>query len=208
MTTYYQGFMYFQSQYDAMIPTQEELDAYFAEHEEEYASQGVTKDGVYVDVRHILVLPEGATLETIRTETFPEEAWAAGEKQAQAILDEWLAGEKTEDSFAAVANQYSVDPGSNTNGGLYTDVSTGEMVEAFDAWCFDASRVPGDYDIVRTELGFHIMYFSASRPIWQSYAESDLLGERGMELISSITDKYPLTADYSKITLGYVDLNK
>ena len=206
MTTYYEGFMFFQSRYESMVPTQEEMDTYFAEHEEEYASQGVTREGKYVDIRHILVLPEGATLETIRTETFPEEAWAAGEKQAQEILNSWLSGEQTEENFAALANEHSVDPGSNTNGGLYTDVATGEMVEAFDAWCFDEARQVGDYGIVRTELGFHIMYFSGSRPIWVSYVESDLLGERGMEMITAVAEKYPLEIDYSAVTLGYVNM--
>lgn len=208
MNTYYQGFTYFRSCYDAMVPTDAEIEAYFAEHEEEFANSGVTRDAKLVDIRHILVLPEGATLETIRTETFPEEAWAAGEKQAQEILNEWLSGEQTEDNFAAIANQYSVDPGSNTNGGLYTDVATGDMVEAFDAWCFDPSRKAGDYGIVRTELGFHIMYYSADRAIWMDEAKSDLLSQRGADLIFQISEKYPMTVDYSKITLGFVALDK
>lgn len=206
MTTYYNGFMFFQSKYEAMVPTQEELDAYFAEHEEEYTAQGVTKDGIYVDVRHILVLPEGATVETIRTETFPEEAWAVGEKNANDILNQWLAGEQTEDNFAALANEFSADPGSNTNGGLYSEVYVGQMVEEFEAWCFDETRQVGDYGIVRTSLGFHIMYFSGSRPIWVSYAESDLMGERGMEMINGTTAKYEMAVDYSKISLGYVNM--
>ena len=208
MTTYYQGFMYFQSQYESMVPTEEEMEAYFAEHEEEYAAQGITREGNYVDVRHILVLPEGATVETIYSETFSEEAWAVGEKNAQEILDKWLAGEQTEESFALLANEFSQDPGSNTNGGLYTDVYVGQMVEEFEAWCFDEARQVGDYGIVRTDLGFHIMYMSAIRPIWQDQVESDILGDRGSNLIFEIAEKYPMTVDYSAITLGFVDLNK
>lgn len=208
MNTYYQGFMYFQSEYENMVPTDEEMEAYFAEHEEEYAEQGITREGTYVDVRHILVLPEGATVETIYSETFPEEAWAVGEKNAQEILDKWLAGEQTEENFALLANEFSQDPGSNTNGGLYTDVYVGQMVEEFEAWCFDAERKVGDYGIVRTDLGFHIMYMSAIRPIWQSQVESDMLGDRGSSLIFEIAEKYPMTVDYSAITLGFVDLNK
>ena len=207
MTTYYQGFMYFQDRYESMVPTWEEMDAYFTEHEEEYAAQGITRDGVLVDIRHILVLPEGATVDTIYTETFSDEAWAVGQKNADDILNLWLSGEQTEESFAALANEYSTDPGSNTNGGLYTDVATGEMVDAFDAWCFAEGRKAGDYGIVKTELGYHIMYFSGSRAIWESYVESDLLSERGSNLVYEITDKYPMIADYSKITLGFVDMN-
>ena len=208
MTIYYNGFMYFQSQYEAMVPTQEEMESYFAEHEEEYAAQGITRDGIFVDVRHILILPEGATVETIYTETFSEEAWAAGEKKAQDILNEWLSGEQTEDHFALLANDHSQDPGSQTMGGLYTNVYVGQMVEEFEAWCFDEARKPGDYGIVKTALGYHIMYFSASRPIWQSQVESDMLGERGMAMITATTDKYPMAVEYEKIMLGYVNMTK
>lgn len=206
MTTYYNGFTFFQSQYEDMVPTAEELENYFAEHEEDYAAQGVTRDGIYVDVRHILVLPEGATVETIYTETFSEEAWAVGEKKAEDILNQWLSGEATEDTFAALAGEYSQDPGSSGNGGLYTEVYKGMMVEEFENWCFDEARKVGDYGIVRTSLGFHIMYFSGSRPIWETYAESDLMGERGMALITETTEKYPMTVEYGKILIGYVNM--
>ena len=208
MSTYYEGFMYFRARYDEMIPDDDQLTAYYAEHEAEYLEQGINREDYTVDVRRILVLPEGATLETIRTDTFPEEAWAVGEKQAQEILDQWLAGEMTEDSFAEIANQYSVDPGSNTNGGLYTGVSTGDMVEAFDAWCFDPARKAGDYGIVRTELGFHIMYLSGIHPLWKDYVLSDIMGQKGADLLAEVTGKYPMAVDFGKITLGFVDMNK
>lgn len=202
MRTYYEGFMYFQSEYENMIPTQDELQAYYAEHEAEYAEQGINQEDYNVNVRHILVLPEGATVDTIYTETFSDEAWAVGQQQADDILNQWLAGEKTEENFAALANQHSADTGSNANGGLYTDVAVGDMVEEFDAWCFDANRQVGDYDIVKTDLGFHIMYFSGKAPIWETQVEGDLMSERGMELIYATTDKYPMQAEYTKIALA------
>ena len=128
--------------------------------------------------------------------------------EAEELLNGWLAGEKTEDSFAKLANEKSTDTGSNTNGGLYTDVYQGEMVEAFDAWCFDPARQVGDYGIVRTELGFHFMYFSGSTPVWVAQAESELLGQRGSDLLFEMTEKYPMTVDYSTITIGFVDMDK
>ena len=124
---------------------------------------------------------------------------------AQDILNEWLSGEQTEEMFALFANDHSQDPGSNTVGGLYTDVYEGMMVEEFEAWCFDEVRKVGDYGIVKTALGYHIMYFSGSRPIWQGQVESDMLGERGMAMINATTDKYPMTVEYEKIMIGYVN---
>lgn len=206
MELYYQGYLYFQSEYEKIQPTDEELDAYFTEHEADYAANGITRDSYYVNIRHILILPEGADVNTIYTETFSEEAWAAGEANAQVILDQWLEGEATESSFAIFANANSADPGSNANGGLYEGVAQGEMVEAFDAWCFDPERQVGDYGIVRTELGFHIMYFSGSTPIWQDYAKSDLLNERASGMMVDTMEKYPVSIDYSAIKIGFVDM--
>ena len=33
------------------------------------------------------------------------------------------------------------------------------MVDAFENWCFDANRNPGDTGIVETTYGYHVMYF-------------------------------------------------
>lgn len=203
--TYYRGYLYFQSVYESLVPTDEELHTYFTENEASYAANGITWDRVYVDVRHILILPEGATVSTIYSQTFPEEAWAAAEQTAKSILNTWLSGDRTEESFAALANEHSADTGSNTNGGLYQRVQLGEMVDAFEDWCFDESRKVGDYGIVKTELGYHIMYFSGSTPIWKAHATEDMLAERGAALIQSITEKYPIEVDYEAIALGYVN---
>ena len=165
-------------------PTAQEIAEYFNAHEAEYAEKGLDKTTSTVDVRHILILPEGATVENVTTETFSDEAWAAGEQKAQEILDAWLAGDKTEDSFAALANENSADTGSNTNGGLYTGVTQGQMVEAFDEWCFDAARKIGDYGIVKTQFGYHIMYFCGSQLLWESQAESDMISQMSNDFIN------------------------
>lgn len=204
---YYLGSGYYNQSVVEMTPTTDEVAAFFAEHEADYAANGLTKDTRTVDVRHILVYPEGATADTIRTETFSEEAWQAGEAAAQAILDSWLAGEKTEESFAALAGEKSGDAGSKDNGGLYTGVSQGQMVEAFDSWCFDDSRKPGDYGIVKTEFGYHVMFFSGSTTLWEGQAQSDLLSQRMDEFIQQAMEKYPVTIDYAAICLGHVDMS-
>ncbi len=71
-------------------------------------------------------------------------------------------------SFAFLAAENSADTGSASNGGLYEEIYPGQTVDAFDAWCFDASRQPGDTDIVETQYGYHVMYFSSvcEHPYW------------------------------------------
>lgn len=111
-----------------------------------------------VDVRHILIFPEGATSSTVTSKEWPQEAWDYAEKKAQEILDEYLAGEQTEAAFGELAKANSAD-GNASKGGLYEDVTYGYMVEAFNDWCFDESREPGHTGIVKTEYGYHVMYF-------------------------------------------------
>ena len=202
---YYQGYTYFEDMYNQVETTQEELEAFFDSHEADYAASGIAKDTVTVDVRHILVMPEGATSANIRTETFSDEAWAWAEAKAQELLEQWKSGEATEDTFGQLANEHSAD-GDGTTGGLYTGVTQGQMVEAFDAWCFDESRQFGDVDIVKTEFGYHIMFFVQRQYQWVAYAESDFVSEKVAAKVLEITNLYPLDVAYEKIVLGLVDL--
>ena len=169
----------------------------------------MTKDGgKYYNVRHILVLVQGGTTDDDGNTTYSDEEWEACRSKAQEILDEWLNGEATEDSFAALANEKSEDTGSNTNGGLYTDLTADtNFVENFKAWYLDASRQPGDYGLVQTEYGYHIMYFSGSEDIWYEAARSDIISEKVSALVPAALEKYPAEVDYSVIKLGFVDLN-
>ena len=202
---YYQGYTYFEDMYNQVEPSQEELEAFFDAHAEDYAASGINKDTKTVDVRHVLIMPEGATGANIRTETFSDEAWTWAENKAQELLEAWKAGEATEDTFAQLANENSSDS-DGTDGGLYTGVTQGQMVEAFDAWCFDEAREFGDVDIVKTEFGYHIMFFVKSDLTWIGYAESDFVGEKVQEQVTAITDKYPLNVEFEKIVLGLVSL--
>ena len=203
---YYQGKPYYTAETEKLVPTQEDLEAYFTENESYYTSNGITKDGTYVNVRHILVMPEGGTTGDDGTTTYSDEEWAACEKKAQEILDEWLAGDATEDSFAALAGEKSEDPGSSTNGGLYENVAKGQMVEPFEDWCFDETRAAGDYGLVKTKYGYHVMYFVSSTPIWETYAKSGWVNEKTNAFIKKLAEDHPMEVDYSAIQLGYVNL--
>lgn len=206
METYYKANGYFYELMNSVEPTAEEVEAFFAEHAEEYAQSGITKDSKSVDVRHILVYPEGADSSTVRTEEFSEEAWAAGEASAQDILNQWLEGDATAESFAALANEFSQDPGSNTNGGLYEGVTEGQMVTAFNDWCFDAARQVGDTGIVKTEYGYHVMYFCGSHLLWEESAREDFASEFANNTANEIVAANPLTVKYDTILLANAEL--
>ena len=120
------------------------------------------------NVRHILVTPEHAADEAEDAhadgESYSAEELAAAKQEAEELYAQWQSGEATEESFAELANEKS-DDGDGTTGGLYTNVTPGQMVQAFNDWCFDASRKAGDTGIVQTEYGYHIMYFVGNSDI-------------------------------------------
>ena len=202
---YYLGYLYFNDLYEQMIPTDEQITAYFEANADAYAENDVTRDsGNYIDVRHILIMPTGGTT-VDGTTTYSEEEWEAARVEAQTILDNWLAGEATEETFADLANVNS-DDSDGTDGGLNTYVYEGQMVPEFDAWCFDPARQVGDYGMVKTQFGYHVMYFSGSHPIWFVTAQADLESEIAAGIVPSVTEKYEITVDYESMVLGNVDL--
>lgn len=206
-TDYCLGVPYYYAQCDLLKPTDKDLEDYFADKEEQYASNNITRDGVLVDVRHILIAPEGGTTGEDGSITYTEEEWKACQEKAEEILTQWKSGEKTEESFAELANANSSDGGSNTNGGLYQNVTPGQMVQEFNDWCFDESRKAGDTDLVKTQFGYHVMYFSDSRPQWRYYAQQDWMTEQTSALLDNMMESHPIEISYDKIALGLAPLN-
>ena len=111
-----------------------------------------------INVRHILVAFEGGTADANGNKTYSDAEKKAAQETAEELYKQWKDGEKTEDSFAELANEKSAD-GDGTTGGLYEDVYPGQMVTNFNDWCFDDTRKPGDTGIVESPYGYHIMYF-------------------------------------------------
>ncbi len=134
------------------------------------------------NVRHILVSFEGGTTDEMGTTTYSDDEKAAAHTAAVEILKEWKAGAATEESFATLATLKSTDTGSAANGGLYENVYPGQMVPAFNDWCYDEARKPGDTDIVETNYGFHVMYFVGdSEMSYRDFQISNELASAEME---------------------------
>ncbi len=148
-----------------------------------------------IDVRHILVTPvehnhaEGESDEE-ETEAVDatDEQWAAALNKANSIVDEFNKGDKTAESFGKLAEKYTADEGSEKTGGLYEDVYPGQMIQTFNNWCFDENRKDGDVAVVKTEVGYHIMYFDGrtETPIWKRLVQIELPTE--VSLSENIAD--------------------
>ncbi len=198
---------YYDSLYESLLPTDEEVAAYFEEHAAEFAESGFSKEsGNYYDVRHILIPIEGGTEDESGNVVYSDQDWTDCRNKAQALLDEFLAGEATEEIFASMAQEHSTDGGSNTNGGLYSQLSEAtNFVDTFKNWYLDETRKPGDTGLVESVHGCHIMYFSSSYPIWEYEAESMLLSDKTSQMLEEAQEEWPMKVDFKKIVLGYVN---
>ena len=150
-----------------------------------------------VSVRHILIKAEAE-----EDGTYTDEAKAAALARIEEIKAEYEAGAKTEEAFATMANLYSEDAGSNTNGGLYENVSKGQMVEEFDAFCFEGHKA-GDLGVVYGEnsgyAGYHLIYFVGEGENYSDYiARSALVSEASQEWLDSMVVE-PETHFWSKL---------
>lgn len=142
------------------------------------------RDDTYqpVSVRHVLVGLDKTEVDptTGENKKTPLRSKEEALKLAEDYLDSWVKGGAKEDAFIKLANEKSDDPGSSDNGGLYEDVTkTSNYVEPFLNWCFEQGRKVGDYGIVETDYGYHIMYMSKipETTIWQSTIKEALATE-------------------------------
>ncbi len=208
----YIGLSYYDTLYESLMPGQEEIEAYYTKNEDSFEENGFSKsDGDYYAVRHILIGIEGGTKDDKGNITYSDAEWEACKAKAQKLLDDFLAGDATEEAFAELAKKHSEDPGSKDNGGLYEDLTKKtSFIEGFKNWYLEEGRKPGDTGLVKnTESsvqGYHIMYFSGSEPIWEKEATAAVLSENTSKMLEEAEEKWPMTVNYKKIVLGYVDL--
>lgn len=110
-----------------------------------------------LDVRHVIRLAE---------EGAPEAERAEARDVALEVLERARAGE----DFAALAAQYSEEPGAAERGGLLQPGREGSWVPPF--WEAAAGLEPGEVsDVVESEYGYHVIRLDARRPV--PFAEAD-----------------------------------
>ena len=161
-------------------------------------------------VRHILVIPESgdddsssSSSSSTSTKEYTEEEWAAALEKANSILDEYNKGDKTELSFAELAEKYTDDTSStsvnmnNMYGGGIMDTQLGQMVSDFENWAIDSSRKYGDVEIVKSSYGYHIMFFISYCPQYMYDAENQYI----TDLINDDADSAAKTY-YEKERIG------
>lgn len=207
------GNEYYAHLMDSIEVGEEEISAYYDENAETFAGRGIEKDDTpySINVRHILIQPEGEKAGTDEngTAVYSEEQMAEARTKAQALLDQWKAGEATEESFAALVADNTADTGSASTGGLYENVTQGQMVTEFNDWCFDSARQPGETALVETTYGVHIMYFVSANEetAWHYVAKTAIMTEKSEELLQGILDAHPYEVQYEDVILNKVEIS-
>lgn len=157
-------------------------------------SPAALSDRKTINIRHILIAPETDD-ENGDVTSATDAQWKAAYEKASNILSGW---DKTEDGFAKLAGENSTDSGSKDNGGLYENVVTGQMVNSFSSWCFESGRKAGDTGIVKSDNGYHIMYFVGAndQTVWQYNAQQALAAEDSKSASEKLEEEYTIKENW------------
>ena len=161
-------------------------------------------DSCSVDVRHILVNAAYTMGEDGKRIAPTPAEWTKAQTKIEEIQAEYLNGQQTEEAFAALAEKYSEDTGSNTKGGLYEAVPQGEFVTEFDKWLFEEDHKVGDIGIIKHEAGqddtnvyygYHLAYYAGETATWKVTAQNALTSADLTEWVQGLTGGY--AAEYT-----------
>lgn len=202
--SYNRAYMYFTHLSHYIEPSQEELDAFYTANAEDFSGEGIA-----VDFRQILLIPEDdpekeltVTVAENGAVSCPEEAWETCQEKARETLDHWRKKNRgTEATFGETARKMSKDTGMYETGGLYRGIRKGQLLDVLDAWCFDPARQPGDTEILRSDYGIHILYFSGSREVAREEAEEACYRVQQELILEDAQKMYPMEVIYSEIFL-------
>lgn len=181
--------------------TDKMIEEYYDKYETDFINSGMIKDDTFVyEVRHIMVIVDEGSDETV---------WEAARVKAQGWLDTYLAGKQTEEAFSQLAFEYSDDNESYMGGGLISGlVERSTYPEAFKNWYLDENRKIGDVELVKTELGYHVMYYVGTLPSWKYNAGQSLTNTMIAKIIPDTTAKYAITVHYDKLMVAEAEEEK
>lgn len=162
------------------------------------------------DVRHILVQAETTKEDSKGEEVKLSQAeidknFADAKAEAEKILKEWKDGKATEATFAALATEKTDDTGSKETGGLYEDItSTSSYVPEFLDWALASHKV-GDTGIIKTDYGYHIMYFVGADKAekWESDVRDAISTEKFNDYSNGLYDAISEKIEKSEAIMNY-----
>jgi parvulin-like peptidyl-prolyl isomerase len=167
--------------------TDDEAKAYYNNHAADFEQPEMAH------VRHILLMTiDPATHSPLLTNTI-----AAKRKQIEDLRKQVLAG----GDFAALAKEFSEDPGSKENGGELPEFPRGQMVPEFESAAFALTNNQVS-DVITTTYGFHIIKSlgkKAAQKIPYADVATDIQDGLGRQKIAKLAPDYvkKLRAEYA-----------
>ena len=158
-----------------------QISEYYASHQQEF------QQPEELHVRHILIRPKSQE----------NAGWLEAQTRAREVSAKVMAPGA---DFAALARQYSEDPGSKDSGGDLGWFPRGRMVKEFEDAAFRLS--PGEVSApVKSQFGYHILKLEGRRPGGlRSLAEAhDLIKEKLLEGLADAEGNRRATALREKI---------
>lgn len=96
-----------------------------------------------------------ATYDTEAQAPYSDEEYADAKARAEALLEQANNG----DDFDELVMKKSEDPSVGETLGEYTSLKSEIGLVTFEEWAFAAERTEGEFGLVETEIGFHIIEF-------------------------------------------------
>jgi hypothetical protein len=141
-------------------------------------------------VRHILVQVETTDAEgNALDEATIAKNDADAKAKAEGLLQTWKDNGATEEEFIKLIKDNTDDTASIETDGLYDDVSAGgNYVAEFTNWAISPERKAGDAEIVKTEFGYHFMYFveASEFAAWENDVRETMASNDYNELVDGI----------------------
>lgn len=202
---YNMAYMYFTEVSYGIDPTDAEVSDYVR------SPDAVLSDGgeETVNIRQALFVPRGGTVAADGTVTATQAQWDEALARAEAFREDWgklcsptaRYDQNREAGFAQLASQQSDDNGSKIDGGFYGGIRKGQLIAPLDEWCFANGRQQMDAEIIKSDLGYHVVLLTAFGETGTDQARDSLEYSLQQKRWSSWLEQVPLHADYSKVTL-------
>ena len=111
--------------------------------------------------------PDTAKVRHILIATQEQGQQVREDSTAKKLIDSVQLDIKNVANFDTLCKKYTDDQGSKDKGGVYDNVTTGQMVSAFNDFIFD--HKPGESGVVKTEYGYHYIEILSQKGSDQAY---------------------------------------
>ena len=109
----------------------------------------------------------------------------------QEILDEWKAGEATEESFADLADKYNDGLLMDVEAGLLEGVDPRLLEDEVSSWLTDGARKSGDTSVIASPsaaVTYVFYYISAGEPVWKVDIRDTLINNFKSDYVTALTE--------------------